>query len=92
MSLLGETWLLVHYGPSLGAPDDAAALAWNGWVGGNFFGLSGADEKLGLWRATPTGDNRKDVRPGRAHQHLQLGQVFACALIGVAVFASADRR
>ena len=34
----GETWLLVHYGPSLGAPDDAAALAWNGWVGGNFFG------------------------------------------------------
>ncbi|MFA7054350.1 MAG: glycoside hydrolase family 36 N-terminal domain-containing protein, partial [Kiritimatiellia bacterium] len=34
----GETWLMVHYGPSLGSTVDAAALAWNGWVGGNFFG------------------------------------------------------
>lgn len=34
----GETWLMVHYGAKLDKAGDAAALAWNGWVGGNFFG------------------------------------------------------
>ncbi|HNX33350.1 MAG TPA: alpha-galactosidase [Kiritimatiellia bacterium] len=34
----GATWLMVHYGARLDKAGDANALAWNGWVGGNFFG------------------------------------------------------
>lgn len=34
----GETWLLVHYGAKIEKAADASALAFSGWVGGNFFG------------------------------------------------------
>jgi len=34
----GDTWLLVHYGPRIDKPADAAALAWSPWVGGATFG------------------------------------------------------
>jgi len=34
----GDAWQLVHYGTKIDNPADAAALAWSGWVGGNFFG------------------------------------------------------
>ena len=34
----GDTWQMVHYGTKIESSSDAAALAWSGWVGGNFFG------------------------------------------------------
>lgn len=34
----GDTWLLVHYGAKIEKSGDANALAFSGWVGGNFFG------------------------------------------------------
>jgi len=33
-----NTWLMVHYGSKIDKSSDANALAWSGWVGGNFFG------------------------------------------------------
>lgn len=34
----GDTWQMVHYGAKIENSADAAALAWSGWIGGNFFG------------------------------------------------------
>jgi alpha-galactosidase len=34
----GDSWQMVHYGTKIESAPDAAALAWSGWVGGNFFG------------------------------------------------------
>ncbi|MFO7937299.1 MAG: alpha-galactosidase [Kiritimatiellia bacterium] len=34
----GDIWQMVHYGSKINNASDAAALAWSGWVGGNFFG------------------------------------------------------
>jgi hypothetical protein len=50
-------------------------------LGRHVLGLPGPDEKLGLRRPPPAGDDRKDIRPGRSSPHLQLGQILACAFI-----------
>jgi len=35
---VGDTWLMIHYGPKVESTADVAALAWSNWSGGSFFG------------------------------------------------------